>query len=194
MDHRDDSVGDCLRRIAAGGEDARQAIAALYRAYRRPILAFLLRAGVAPQTAEDVLQTTFLKIAEHAAQWKGSGSASAWLWAIVRNVRIDFARAGRLEIRVDDDHWQQLGDEVATDAGNDSALAVQHCVTQAFERFAADYPARAEALRLLHLEQWSVAEVAAYIGRTTGATKEFLSQCRQVFKPYLQPCLELLER
>lgn len=189
----DEWLGGCLRRIAAGGEEATAAIAELYRVYRLRVLAHLLRSGLSPDAAEDVLHAVFVKVAEHAGQWQGTGPAGAWLWTIVRNARTDMFRVQPREIDVDEEVWRAIAEQVASDASGSSSQAVQRCVHRAFQRFAWEHPERAEALRLLHLEQWSIAQVAAFIGRTAGATKEFLSQCRRVFRPYLQPCLDYLD-
>lgn len=186
-------LADCLRRIAAGGPPAAEAIAALYRGYRLRVLGHLLREGITASAAEDILHTVFIKVAERSGQWKGDGAAGAWFWSIVRNTRIDFLRARRLETVVDDEGWEALTNQASAGADDPSSQALQECVSYALQRFARDHPERAEALRLLHLEKWSIAQVAAFIGRTAGATKEFLSQCRRVFKPYLKPCLEFLE-
>lgn len=186
-------LADCLGRIAAGGPQAAEAIAAVYRGYRPHVLGYLLREGVAPAAAEDILHTVFIKVAERAGQWKGDGLASAWFWSIVRNTRIDLLRDRRLEISVDEAAWEAISNQASANAEDSSSCAVQQCVGHALQRFAKDHPERAEALRMLHLEQWSIAQVAVFIGRTAGATKEFLSQCRRAFRSYLKPCLELLE-
>jgi len=188
----DEWLGGCLRRIAAGGSPAARAMADLYAAYRLRVLGYLLREGVPPAAAEDVLHTVFVKVAERAGQWRGDGAAGAWFWRLVRNARIDLFRERGLEVAVDDEGWQAICEHVAGDLGDASSADLQRCVQHALQRFAKDYPQRAEALRLLHLEHWSIAQVADFIARTAGATKEFLSQCRVVFRPYLRPCLEFL--
>ena len=57
----------------------------------------------------------------------------------------------------------------------------------------ADFPDRARAIGFLVIEEWSVEDIARALGRTPGATREFLSQCRKKLRPYIEDCLELLE-
>ena len=60
------------------------------------------------------------------------------------------------------------------------------CVRRAWRAFTADHPQRAEALNLAILEEWSPVELADYLGRSYGATREYLSQCRKVLRGYVQ--------
>jgi hypothetical protein len=39
---------------------------------------------------------------------------------------------------------------------------------------------------------WSIAEVAELLERNPGATREYLSQCRKLLRPFLEPCRALL--
>lgn len=62
-----------------------------------------------------------------------------------------------------------------------------------FAAFARRFPERAEALRRVALDGWSIAEAAAFLNRTNAATREYLSQCRKKLKEFLEPCRELLK-
>lgn len=190
---RDEWISTQLALIAKGGRVGLGATSALYRGLDKQILGYLVKEGVPYASAEEILQTAFLKIFERAGQWHGGGSASAWLWAIVRNARTDYFRGGQKEIFPNDEEWELIGNKGHEVAEEASSIPLQECVGRAIQRFAKANPERAEALRLLHLEEWSIAQVAQFLGRTQAATKEFLSQCRKHFKPFLQPCLEYLE-
>ena len=58
------------------------------------------------------------------------------------------------------------------------------CVRRAWRAFAADHPERAEALERAVLEEWNTAELAAFLNRSAGATREYVSQCRKVWRGY----------
>ena len=60
-------------------------------------------------------------------------------------------------------------------------------------RFSEVAPDRAYAL-MLQMEDQSIDEIAAVIGRTNGATKEYLSQCKKKIKSYIEHCTELLKK
>lgn len=181
-----------LQRIAAGGPKPDRAVAELVQAYRRPLLAMFLRQGIALEEGEDLAQEVFVKVVRGAGGFRGEGAPSAWIFAIAGNELISHLRRRRPEIPLDDEGWASVADSIPAPAtGADPAL--DNCVAAAFARFARDHPQRAEALRRIALDGWSVAEVAAFLGRTAGATREYLSQTRKKFKAFLAPCRELLE-
>jgi RNA polymerase sigma factor (sigma-70 family) len=66
-----------------------------------------------------------------------------------------------------------------------------HCFEQGFARFKEIEPERAKVLSL-QLDDLSIEKIAEKIGRTNGATKEYLSQCRKKLAPYVEHCTELL--
>lgn len=185
-------TGQKLRLIAGGGRVGEKALSDLYLAYRPRILRHLLSSHLSAETAEDILHITFLKIAERAGQWKGTGSASAWLWVIVRNARMDHYQSLRREEFQDEAAWEALLEQTAAPVSDDQSGLLQKCVQSGLQQFERDHPDRSDAIRLMHIEEWSVAQLSEYLKRTAGATREYLSQCRRVLKPYLQPCLAFL--
>jgi RNA polymerase sigma-70 factor (ECF subfamily) len=68
----------------------RLAFAALFAFYAPRIKAMLLRMGAGAELAEDIAQETLLTVWRKAAQFDPArASASAWIYAIARNLRID---------------------------------------------------------------------------------------------------------
>ena len=68
---------------------------------------------------------------------------------------------------------------------------LEDCVEGGVLAFAEEYPDRQHAL-LLHIQGASIEEISAKIGRTPGATREFLSQCRKKLEPFLRCCREYI--
>jgi len=80
-----------LERVAAGDQSA---LAALYDRHAPGLLRFARR--VAPQDAEDLLQTTFLRVVSLAPRFDAScASARPWLFAILMRVSQERSRALR---------------------------------------------------------------------------------------------------
>jgi DNA-directed RNA polymerase specialized sigma24 family protein len=46
---------------------------------------------------------------------------------------------------------------------------------------------------MLQVQQHSIEEISQRIGRTVGATKVYLFQCREKLRPYLLPCRGFLD-
>jgi RNA polymerase sigma-70 factor, ECF subfamily len=74
----------------------RAAFAALFGFFAPRIKGFLIRSGLAAGTAEDLAQEAMLSVWRKAAQFDPSyADASAWIFAIARNLRIDSFRRDR---------------------------------------------------------------------------------------------------
>lgn len=178
-----------LRDIACGGAPQSAAIRQLYTTYRQPYLRFFRGRGVDYAQAEDLTQEVFILIVRKAASFRGESPAAAasWLWTIARNQWIDYSRRTQHEAPVPDTE-PDLEDRSSSLQEAIQAQALDDCVVAALQTFAQAHPERAEAIRLAALEQFSIAQLAEFIGRTVGATREYLSQCRKYFKTFLEPC------
>ena len=186
-----DDDAHSVERIRAGGNARAQAIGDLYRRYANRVLGHFVRQRVPRDQAADLVQDVFVNVVRRCEEFRGDARFATWMWTIARNVLID--------------HYRKLGrtplqDEIPDDdAGLDSLPAAEEqprelrdCVQRAYSDFASAHAERAETLALVAFEGWSVEEVAAFLGRTPGAAREYLSQCRKRLRPFLERCRELL--
>jgi RNA polymerase sigma-70 factor (ECF subfamily) len=90
---------DPVRWIVAIAERRdRAAFAALFDFYAPRVKSMLMRMGVGAETAEDIAQDTLLAVWGKAAQYDPArAAASAWIYAIARNSRIDRLRRDKRE-------------------------------------------------------------------------------------------------
>ena len=189
---------DILRGICAGGQAREAAVAALYRGHAQALLRFFVHQGLGPDDARDLLQDTVVKIVRGAAGFDGKGAARAWIWQVARHALLDcLERRGRQTAReaaLSDEQWGELADTTPLSASHDTAESLQQvddCVAAGLAAFARDMPERAHALTL-QMNGLAVAEIAERLGRSPGATKEFLSQCRKKIQPFIAHCMALL--
>jgi RNA polymerase sigma-70 factor (ECF subfamily) len=182
---------ECLEHIRRGGKARADGISALYRAYARRFLAYLVKHRVPREHAEELVQDVFISIVRHCDAFRGETRIDSWMWSIVRNALIDYTRRQRHEITTDDDELINLAGAVEASAAGESS-EIDECVRKAFAAFSAANSDRAQVLSLVALEGWSIDDVAAMLKRTPGATREYLSQCRKKLKDFLQPCREFL--
>jgi len=185
-----------LQVVAAGGRDAERALEALFRKYRRPLVAFLAQRRLDEGTAEDLVQEVFVRVVRAAASFRGEAKVSSWLFQIARNLHLDHLRKANVEDTVDEDAWQAIEHSVALapacDAPASAQEALQECFDRGYGAFAQAYPEPAEVLQKVVQLDWSTREVAQFLQRTEGATREYLSQCRKKLKRFLEPCRDLL--
>ena len=91
------SDGELLKRWRRGEEEA---FAALYARYRRPLFLYLLSLVGQVETAEDLLQETFVRLLRRRpGQVNGAGSLRPYLATIARNQATDWARRQKRDTR-----------------------------------------------------------------------------------------------
>lgn len=80
-----------LTAVAKNGD--RQAFALLFRHFAPRLKTYMMRAGTAANTAEEIAQEAMLAVWRKAGYFDPSrGSASTWIFTIARNLRIDALR------------------------------------------------------------------------------------------------------
>lgn len=85
------ALGALIRRVAAARD--RTAYAALFKYFAPRVKAYLRRAGMEGTHAEEVTQDVMLTLWRKAEHFDPArAGASAWVFAIARNARIDHAR------------------------------------------------------------------------------------------------------
>lgn len=87
-------TADLARLIeAVAAERDREAFAALFDYFAPRIKAFLMRSNTPPAAAEELTQDAMLTVWRKAAQFdRTRAGATAWVFTIARNLRIDVAR------------------------------------------------------------------------------------------------------
>ncbi|MDZ4717810.1 MAG: sigma-70 family RNA polymerase sigma factor [Roseiflexaceae bacterium] len=83
------SDGELIERVAVRDEAAFELLCANYA---EPLRRHLLRMLRSPDTAEDLLQETLLRVWTHADQWDGRGAVRAWLFRIATSVALNALR------------------------------------------------------------------------------------------------------
>ena len=151
--------------------------------------------GLSRADADDVLQETMLKVLKQAGSFRGEGTGSAWLWQIARNTLVDCQRQKMrsAEDTLNDEQWlmAEANPAMQTLDPTESAKAVDDCVTKGMSKFAKQEPERAYALELV-IEGIDGKEIAARLGRTETATRQYLMQSRKHIAPFIQDCLQFL--
>jgi RNA polymerase sigma factor (sigma-70 family) len=163
--------------------------------------------GVPEDACDDLLQDVILRIFKSAKDYRGEGgftdnSAAVWMNKIALNCMNDyFDKMGKSRIvnegTIDDVAATHPDDLIKYEVNasidqseRSNEIAIEKCVADAIERFAEDQPDRAKAL-MMQMDGESIESIARRIGRTAGAAKQYLSQCKQKIKPYVEQCWHL---
>lgn len=164
-----------IARSAAGD---REAFAALVARHQRAVFRVARALTGASDSAEDVLQETFLAALRGAAGYRGESSVRSWLLAIARHAA---ARRGRRADQVphEPDSLEALGAAAGwgqPDVESLAALAEDRArLAAALARLPAE---EREVLVLRDLEELTGEEAAAALGVTVAAMKSRLHRAR----------------
>ena len=185
---------DALRQVAAGGPARQRGIAELFERYEGKFRRYYRRHRLSDYDAQDIVQDVFVKIVRacDGESFREETKPAIWLWTIARNTMLyHFRKTGRQPETSEIDGT----DADATAVVADKAKGIDNledCVGDALDRFEHDQPERGSTIRLATIEGWSTKELAEVLDRSLGATREFLSQCRKQFAPYVAPCRDYL--
>src|SRR5215831_4727782 len=155
---------DELIAALAAGDDT--ALRELFTRHA-PWLAARLRAALPPPDVEDVLQETFLAVWKGAGRYRPQGTPRAWMWVIARNqAALLLRKRGPVTAPL----------EEAPQAGLDPA---ETALVRADIAAAIQGP-DGDVLRLMYVEDRSVAEVAALLGVPAGTVKSRAHRARRL--------------
>ena len=185
------------RIVAALRADAAQrrwAVAQLYEKYAGRIQRYMLR-GVTRDEAEPLMHEVFVRVLRHGHTFREDTQRfEAWLWTIARNLLLDTVKGRRskdhtaAEQEIDFDELPGDGDPLL----DLTAGELQDCVELGYEQFRSKFPSRAAALSWLVTDQLAIQDIATILGRTNGATRQYLSECRLKLRPFIEHCREHL--
>jgi RNA polymerase sigma-70 factor (ECF subfamily) len=153
-----------MEAYAAGDAESFQR---LFRAVAPSIHAFFLRSA-ARSAADDLLQTTFLKLHAARRSWRRGERLRPWLFTIAARVRADWLRRqGRPHVELDE--------EAEADADSRPDPGAEVLARERAERVKRALDALPEPQRIVvHLhrfEELSFAEIGRILGITEGAAK-----------------------
>lgn len=189
---RFDALG-FLAKLCEGGRTADDAARALIAHYR-PFLERRLRSrGADPHDAEDLAAEVLFKVVTKAHEVRTPGAFHGWVVAIADNqLRAHWrARGPERQVMVDlphasDDEQAHLLARIPDPHLLDADARL--CLQGQLEKFSREQPQRFAALEhAFHGHDHR--EIARLIGRSYGASRQFVSQCFAKLLDYLSPCI-----
>ena len=174
--------------LPASAAAQRAALEALFGTHATKLKAYYRRSGVGDAQAEDLTQEAFARALRALGQFRGGSKLSTWLWTIAQNLLLEYRRKRTLEVAEHD------GEPVDVDSltlPHDPHLMDRNdCIRRGFAAFSKDHPERAQVIFMAMVEEFTREELADFLGRSTHAATEYLSQCKARFKGYIHHCHE----
>lgn len=157
---------------------AEDAFAELVRRHLDLVHSAALRQVRSPQLAEEVAQSTFLKLAQHARQLAPDTLLSAWLYQVTRREAIDVVRR---EAR------RQLREQIATELNAMNATTAEwtHIEPLLDDAMAALDETDRAAVLLRYFENKSLREVGAALGASENAAQKRLARAVEQLREFL---------
>jgi len=170
------------------------AFGVLFKKYRTPIYAFLVRRCGNRETAADLTQEVFAKVIRKAESFKHQSKFSTWIYTIARNAAIDNGRKAKhrkhtsldSNVGIDD---QKLSDKVAGDDPLPDQTAAAHTLRKDLVAAIAKLPEEQQEVFVLREYQGmpfkEISEVVdARIGTVKSRMRYALEALRQALTEY----------
>ena len=173
-------------------EDNREEALRLFEKYefRKEFIRFVIKRGFDHDDASDLVQEfTIDKLTMQSDSIKDIELARTWMYQVLRNMVNDKGRVLKKnrEVPFDEDRDQSQAPKILEENQTRSG-----CVQEQLAKFRESDPKHAETLDFI-LNGLSPEEIRLVIGRSYGATREFMSQCRKKFRPFIEICNEIEE-
>lgn len=200
--HQRQQLADAITQVAQGGAMAEQGARALFSLLWRRFVVDYQRAGLALGAAEDLASDAFTQVYKGLTGLRDVQAADKWIQTVARNSLLnhwrDTAQQRAHETAMDDDELLWLVEASTggnlTGAGGQGDPATWLCLERQLERFSADQPERAHWLEQVVVQGWGLPDLSDALGRSAGATREYLSQCRKALHRYFSECLTMEAR
>lgn len=185
-----------IKGCEEGGVHPERMLAAFVRSFGQQLRREATRLLGNVDAAQDVMQDVLIKVWQRCREFRGDSEVLAWVRPMLKHTAIDHLRKQRPELPLLDDANEVLDEVEAslqawagglaqTPAGAAEAAQSQQVFERCLARLRADHPLAALVILLIVHDAPTMDELAALLGRSPGATREFVSQCRKKARVYL---------
>ena len=142
------------------------------------------------ESAQDLTHESLITIMEKAHTVKEPKAFVGWCWIVTDRKALDYLRKmNREKVEFNTDKFDiEIKQQKNINVGN---VDQRICIQKGTERFKEEHPIKHYALELF-TQGYTHAEIAPLIDKpTSGATKEFISQCRKIIDIFIGHCKEI---
>jgi RNA polymerase sigma factor (sigma-70 family) len=190
-----------MRACREGGAAIEGALRLLDRTYFGALFRESLRGLNDREAARDLVQDTFIKVWLRCATFQGDSELLPWVKSILRNGLLDRLRKATDEVALDAVEDQpgetqlriaELSEESIPQPDSEATrVQLDACFRRCWQRFEAASPSHALVMTWIVEDGLTHDEIGELLGRTPGATREFISQCRKRARLHLAEWYQL---
>lgn len=162
-----------LMQAAQGGDS--DAFAQLYELYFTPVFRYLRLRLSDHDTAEDLAQTTFLKVYQSLPNYQGTAKPIAYFFRVARNTLIDFYRKKK-DVLISEDKqemFDRIEDHNPTPDHQLHKEQQRQLVLQAMEKLEGD---QKDVVFLKFIKELSYSEIATIMDKKEPAVRKITSR------------------
>jgi len=184
-----------MRACRDGGGAIEGALRALDRSFHAILHRECLRTLRDTDLARDLVQETFIKVWQRCASFRGDSELLPWIRAILRHTILDRLRQPAREVPMEVDgrmsfelerQMTVLGEEQGSPPDDElRRRQLEECFARCWKRFESAAPAHAAVMAWIVEDGLRNEEISELLGRSPGATREFVSQCRKRARVHL---------
>ena len=159
--------------------------------FRKEFIGFAMKRNINYDDASDLVQKfTIDKLYMKSNSIKNIEFARTWMYRVFSNMVNDQGRMLKKnrEVPLDEERDQSQLPKIM----NEKSQTRSGCIQEQLVKFREAEPKRAEVIEFI-LKGFSTEEIRLILGRSYGATREFMSQCRKKFRPFIEICNEIEE-
>ena len=182
------SDADIVARVVSGD---REAFGTLVDRHQDRMIAYVRHMGFGPEEALDIVQDGFVRAFRHLRRCGDPERFGGWLFRIVSNLcRTAATRTARTKTDPLEDHAGGLRSERPDPQEHTEEVWAREQVREALKTVPDD---QREALVLMYLEGYSVAEIEELTGASSSAVKMRLKRGRDALERVLAPLFAEVE-
>lgn len=166
-----------LVKLALDGDD--DALRTLHDRYVQPMFHYVYVQTGNHHDSEELIQDIFFKMARNLAKFQGNSSFKTWIFAISRNVVIDFHRKQKKHkstTSVPQSTLEAFTEKVHSAEDQVIQKGLKKYLLQTMDQLPTDYQT---VLHLRFVEEFSVKETAEIMSKTTFSVKSLQHRARK---------------
>jgi len=183
-----EGIGD-NELVAAALKGSQEAFGELVARYRDAVFGAAFHRLGRFEEARDAAQEAFVKAYLHLGDLRKQESFANWLYHIADGTALDFARRPRREVALESVAEGALTDNTNGEQTEQSDLALQ--VREALSKLG---ESTRLAVILHYINGYSHAEVANFLGTSTGAVKTRISRAKNKLREEIEPMKKALKK
>lgn len=176
---------DLMELIQAGDN---KAFEELVRRYQDRLLNFVGRIVVDQETAEELIQETFLRIYNQRKSYTPTFAVSTWIYTIALNLARSELRKRKLRKFISLDYMKEENEIEIPDKANLTVEALAPILQKAIEKLPEDYK---EAFILCDIQRMPYQQIAEVLRVPVGTVKSRINRARAMLRDILKPYKEI---